>query len=227
MKRIILLLLLFGFALSNLSANSEFKLKLEVSLVNHEYATGVRVVVQEKGTEVKPETLDSDGKSKLSLDEGRLYDVWVNKSGFLSQVIHNVHAEGTGKFEITLYKETSKLKSNPVAYEGVNRIFDGVKEMTIPAEYLADNVLVVKEEAMTKDEVTYLKTVHKIGKVQVKAQKKIDKLNSKRAHLEEDMSENASDFAAGKVDQTTADEKKLKIQEKIVKTQHALDKLVY
>jgi len=89
-----LLLCMMSLAVVGTTLADDFKVKLKIALVNHESPKGVSVVVLEKGVEVKSETIDSDGETKFELEKGRLFEIWITKAGYLSQVIHNVHAEG-------------------------------------------------------------------------------------------------------------------------------------
>jgi hypothetical protein len=169
----------------------------------------------------------ADGEVKLKLEEGRLYEAWIIKQGFIAHVVHNIHSEGDGKFKITLYKTDKPMPAITASYIEVNREFDNVKEMTIPVELLGDSIHVVKEDAMYKEEQKALAKIQSIAKSQSKAQKKIDKLTNKRAKLDEDISELSAELQTGEVERTDGEEKKLKLQEKIVKMQNKLDKLAY
>lgn len=225
MHKSILFLLLFAITPA-VFAGGAFKLKLKVELVNHESVSDTKVRVMNNGAEKQALVLPEDGDIRIELTEGKLYDVWIEKPGYLSHVIHNVHNEGSGKFKVTLYKATKKLKPGP-DYAGVNRQFDDVKKMTIPAELLEDSVRIVKEDAMTKEQQVGLKTVQKVAKSQNKAQKKIDKLMKKRTKLEEDRNDVTANMASGETSKTDGEAETLKIQEGIVKVQKKLDKLAY
>ena len=161
----------------------EFKIKLDVDLVDHTPAAGVLVQVVEKGKEMMSVTLEADGETKFELEKGKLFEIWIRKSGYLPHVIHSVHAEGKSKHSLLLYKETKKVSYKAEEYTGVNRTFLDVKKMTIPAEYLADGVNTVTEESLTKVETVNLKTVGKLAKSQEKAQKKIDSTVKKKRNL--------------------------------------------
>jgi hypothetical protein len=188
---------------------------------------GVSVIVLEKGVEVKSESIDSDGETKFELEKGRLYEIWISKAGFLSHVLHNVHAEGKGKFNITLYKETKKIQSNKKQFVGIGREFVDVKKMTIPAEYLAEGVLLTKEDDLSKGEIVNMKTVAKVAKGQKKAQSKIDKLKKQRASLEDKITDEEASIGAGEKSKMDGDEAVLKLQKSIVKINDKLKNLAY
>lgn len=205
----------------------EFKVKFEIETVDHSSIETTSLVITEHGEEILRQKVPSDGEVKLKLEEGRLYEAWIMKEGYSAHVIHNIHSEGDGKFKVTLYKTSESLPAITSSYLAVNREFDNVKEMTIPAELLGDSIHVVKQDAMTKDEQKALGKIQSIAKSQTKAQKKIDKLINKRAKLDEDISELSAELETGEVERTDGEEKKLKLQEKIVKIQGKLDKLAY
>lgn len=205
----------------------DFKVKLKIDLVNHESPKGVSVVVLEKGVEVKSETIDSDGERKFELEKGRLFEIWITKAGYLSQVIHNVHAEGKGKFNITLYKETKKIQSDKKQFVGIGREFVDVKKMTIPAEYLADGVLMMKEDDLSKSQIVNMKTVAKVAKGQKKAQSKIDKLKRQRTSLEDKITDEKASVGAGEKSKMEGDEAVLKLQKSVVKINGKLKDLAY
>lgn len=222
-----LLLILFSTLSFSAFSGNDFKVKLKVELVNHESPKGTTVRVMERGKEQKLLALPDDGDIKVELTQGKLYEIWIEKQGFLPHVIHNVHDEGSGRFKVMLYKTTDKVSSGGEHYAGVFRAFDDVKKMTIPVEHLGDSVHVVKEEEMSKAEKVNLKAAEKVAKSQTKAQRKIDRFVRKRAKLEEEREEVSAEIAAGEMEKTEGEEEKLKIQEKIVDLQKKLDKLAY
>ncbi|MDA7744587.1 hypothetical protein N8911_00660 [bacterium] len=83
---------------------------------------------------------------------------------------------GTGNIRSLYTKSQKKVTTNTETYQGVFRIFDDVKSMEIPAEYLAQGVSVMNEDDISSNEKVSLKTVSKVAKSQGKAQSKIDKL---------------------------------------------------
>jgi hypothetical protein len=206
---------------------NDFKVKIQVELVDHAAPTGTKVKVLERQKELLVQSLDPDGEIKLELESGRLFEIWIVKDGYMPQVIHNVHAEGDGKYKITLYKNAEKLPFNEKTYSGTARIFDDVKSMQIPAEYLAQGVNVVNEDEIPSSQKVNLKAFSKVAKSQEKAQSKIDKCIKKRTKLEEKINEVDAAQVSGEISQIEADEKKLKLQKEIVKINKKLEKLYY
>jgi len=204
----------------------DFKVKLEIDLVDHSTISGAMVTVMNNGELSKSEKVGNDGQVKLVLESGLLYDVWIQKSGYTSHVIHNVHSEGDGKFKITLYKQ-SKTGASFDSYKWVNRTFDDVKKMTIPVEHLGEDVNVINEDALTKEESKDISAVEKLGKSQRKTQKKIDKYTKSAANLEKDIDKLTDKIADGSVEKLSGEEDKLKLQEKLVKVQKSIAKLAY
>lgn len=202
-------------------------MKLKIDLVDHSNPSGTAVKVLEKNQEVALERADSDGEIKLELEKGKLFEIWIVKEGYIASLISNVHAEGKSKFDITLYKNNSKVKFDEANRVGFAWYIDDVKKMTIPAEYLADGVTVIKKDALTKDQLVGLKVVAKVSKSQRKAQKKMDKLYSKKESLEKKAVNADSDFTAGKMSEMEIEEYRLKNQKAIVKIQKSIEKLVY
>lgn len=217
---VIALLPIFLFA-------GNFNVKLKVELVDHGPTVETKIKVLERNQEIMTKKLDDDGTSKIELEEGRLYDIWIIKSGYMPALIHNVHNEGDSKFKITLYKNDKKAMMDEKTFRGVHRYFDEVKAMEIPAELLSQGVKVTKEEDLSTEEKVNLKSVQKIGKSQEKAQSKIDKLVKKRSKLEESIEDVSADMASGSMETSEGDEKKLKYQKKIVKINKKLEKLYY
>ena len=213
-------LLMFSYA-------GEFKVKFEIQTVDHSAIEVTSLVITEHGEEILRQKVPADGDVKLKLEEGKLYEAWIMKEGYTAHVIHNIHSEGDGKFKVTLYKTSESLPAITSSYLALNREFDNVKEMTIPAELLGDSIRVVKEGTMSKDEQKSLSKIQSIAKSQTKAQKKIDKLIKKRAKLDEDISELSAELATGETERAGGEEDKLKLQEKIVKIQGKLEKLAY
>lgn len=226
MKIILSTLLISLISLSNALAD-DFKVKIQVTLVNHESPKGVEVKVLERGSEIMSEKLGKDGETKLTLSEGKLYEIVIEKEGYLSHVIHNVHDEGSGKYKITLYRPTKKVKTEGLNYAGINRTFESVKKMTIPAEYLSQGVAVTLKEDINSEEKVNLKAIQKIAKRQEKAQKKIDKYNKKLEKLKKDLSDVNAEYKAGKLSDLEIEEERLKIQKKIVEIEATLEKLDY
>lgn len=209
------------------SIASDFRIKLEVEMVDHSTTEGITISVIEQGEQVMSEKLGEDGKSKLKLDEGKLFEVWVYKAGYIPHVIHNVHNEGAGKFKITLYKAKTTQTIDFSNYIMANRSFDEVKKMQIPAEYLADGVNVTSENEISKEEAAALKSIQKLGKHQEKTQKKIDKLLKKQNKAENEIAEISAAIANGSTDKTQGEEQKLKLQKAVVDYQSKVDKLAY
>ncbi len=210
-----------------LAQAGDFKVKFQIETVDHSAIEVTSLVIREQGEEIIRQKAPANGDVKLKLEEGELYEVWIMKEGYVAHVIHNIHSEGDGKFKVTLYKTSESLPAITSSYLGVNREFDNVKEMTIPAELLGDSIHVVKEDAMSKDEQKSLSKIQSIAKSQTKAQKKIDKLLKKRAKLDEEISELTTDLANDETERSSGEEEKLKLQEKIAKIQGKLDKLAY
>lgn len=224
MKALITIFFAMIFTIGN--AN-DFKVKIQVQLVDHASPVGTKVKVLERQKELMVQSLDPDGEVKLELESGRLFEIWIIKEGYIPQVIHNVHAEGDGKFKITLYKKSAMLAFDEKTYSGTARIFDDVKSMQIPAEYLAQGVNVVVEDEISSDQKVHLKSFEKVAKSQDKAQSKIDKCLKERSKLEEKVSEVEASLVSGELSQIEADEKKLKLQKSIVKLNDKLKKLYY
>ena len=223
----IILSTLFLFAISLNTFADTFKVKIQVGLVDHSSAAGTAVKVLERNQEVSLERLDSDGQVKFDLEKGKLYEIWIVKEGYIAHLINNVHSEGKGKFDVILYKNSDKVKVDESKRIGMARYIDDVEKMTIPAEYLAQGVEVVKKDELTKDQLVSMKVIEKLSKSQKKSQKKIDKLRSKKEGLEKKGINADADFVAGKMTDTEIEEYRLKNQKAIVKVQHAIDKLAY
>ncbi|GAB5540153.1 MAG: hypothetical protein Salg2KO_22560 [Salibacteraceae bacterium] len=217
-----LLILIATIGLSN-----TFKVKIEVELVNHASIQGTTITIKEKGDDIQTINLKSDNSVKVELEKGKLFEIWINKDGYLPHVIHNVHAEGQSKFDVVLFKATKKITPSSEAYRGMNRDYVDVKKMTIPAEYLNDGVEMLKKESMTKVEIQNLKAVEKLGKAQLKAQKKIDKLSKKRDKLDAKITDVKADMDSGESSKIEGDEEILKLQKKVVKLNKKLEKLAY
>ena len=146
-----------------LAQAGDFKVKFQIETVDHSAIEVTSLVIREQGEEIIRQKAPANGDVKLKLEEGELYEVWIMKEGYVAHVIHNIHSEGDGKFKVTLYKTSESLPAITSSYLGVNREFDNVKEMTIPAELLGDSIHVVKEDAMSKDEQKSLSKIHKSG----------------------------------------------------------------
>jgi hypothetical protein len=142
-------LFLLCFSPTTLAYSDNFKVKLQAQIVDHTSPAGTQVKVLERSKEVLAQSLNSDGDVKLELELGRLFEIWVIKDGYIPQVIHNVHAEGDLKYKISLNKNSKKVTTNKETYQGVFRIFDDVKSMEIPAEYLAQGVSVINENEIS------------------------------------------------------------------------------
>ncbi|HAW19490.1 MAG TPA: hypothetical protein DCX14_04835 [Flavobacteriales bacterium] len=132
-----------------------------------------------------------------------------------------------GKFNITLYKETKKIQSDKKQFVGIGREFVDVKKMTIPAEYLADGVLMMKEDDLSKSQIVNMKTVAKVAKGQKKAQSKIDKLKRQRTSLEDKITDEKASVGAGEKSKMEGDEAVLKLQKSVVKINGKLKDLAY
>jgi len=132
-----------------------------------------------------------------------------------------------GKFNITLYKETKKIQSDKKQFVGIGREFVDVKKMTIPAEYLADGVLMMKEDDLSKSQIVNMKTVAKVAKGQKKAQSKIDKLKRQRTYLEDKITDEKASVGAGEKSKMEGDEAVLKLQKSVVKINGKLKDLAY
>lgn len=198
-------------------AGDEFKIKLTVKQVNHLSPEGARVIVNERQKEVKSESVMSDGEVKLALEKGKLYDIMIAKPGFITHIIHNVHSEGRGKFDVELIKVSKNLDGNLVGYVGANRDFDDVKKMTIPAEYLSGGVKVVSQSEMPAEEKTSLSKIQKEVKGQHKKQKKIDKLVKKSDKINKEIEAVDEKIASSEITALEGEQKKLKLQESLVK----------
>ena len=136
-------LLMFSYA-------GEFKVKFEIQTVDHASIEGATLYILERGEKLMNQQVSTDGDMKLKLEEGRLYEAWIQKDGYYSHVIHNIHSEGDGKFKVTLFKSSEGLPSGYGSYLSSNREFDNVKSMTIPVELLGDSVQVIQEASMNK-----------------------------------------------------------------------------
>ena len=132
-----------------------------------------------------------------------------------------------GKFNITLYKETKKIQSDKKQFVGIGREFVDVKKMTIPAEYLADGVLMMKEDDLSKSQIVNMKTVAKVAKGQKKAQSKIDKLKRQRTSLEDKITDEKASVGAVEKSKMEGDEAVLKLQKSVVKINGKLKDLAY
>ena len=99
--------------------------------------------------------------------------------------------------------------------------------MTIPAEYLAEGVLLTKENDLSKSQIVNMKTVAKVAKGQKKAQSKIDKLKKQRASIEDKITDEEASVGAGEKSKMDSNETVLKLQKSIVKINDKLKNLAY
>lgn len=178
------------------------------------------------GEMVLQEVVGDDGDVRFRLDEGKLFDVWIQHTGYMPHVIHNVHDEGSRKINITLYKG----QGNPANWSDfaiANRTFDNVKKMKIPAEYLGDSLFVESESKLSDEGKKQLKKIQSIAKSQEKAQRKIDRFTRKRSKFEDKIKSIDADMADGSVSRSDGEQKKLNYQEKLVKYQQKMDKWAY
>lgn len=219
-------LLAAALLITSVAIADDFKVKLKVETIDYS-AVDIKVAIYEGNTEIRSETLDKDGTSKLKLEAGGLYNLRISKTGYIPHWIHNVHSDGDTKFDITLYKAQPGHVSNKDNYLGANRTFVEVKAMTIPAEKLQSGVKVVKEDEMMDVEKDDLKRIQKIGKSQEKAQKKLEKLMKQEKKVKDEMAEIDEKMAEGKLESAEGEEKKLKLQKKLVKIQKKAKKLMF
>lgn len=205
--------------LANLAIADDFKFKLQLETVDHMSMDGTLVTALERGKTFITEKV-KDADVKLELESGRVYEIWIQKEGYVPHVIHNVHDEGDNKHKVTLIKSDTKYPGGIPPYHMANRVFEDVEKMTISADMINDHVLLVKEEDLTSDELKALERIQNIGKEQEKAQKKIDKLKEELQKTDEELAKITEEIAKGEVARTDGEkqiEKTHKEQEKIKK----------
>ncbi|NQV52588.1 MAG: hypothetical protein HQ500_05360 [Flavobacteriales bacterium] len=213
------LFILFITLFTSFAQADDFKFKLQLETVDHMSMDGAIVTALERGkTFITEKVKDSD--VKLELESGRVYEIWIQKVGYVPHVIHNVHDEGDNKHKVTLIKSEAKYPGGIPPYHMANRVFEDVDKMTISAEMINDHVLLVKEEDLTSDEVKALERIQAVGDEQEKAQKKIDKLNEDLQKTDEDLAKVTEEIAKGQIAREDGEkqiEKTKKDQEKIKK----------
>ncbi|GAB4374672.1 MAG: hypothetical protein Kow0075_00520 [Salibacteraceae bacterium] len=228
MKTFYITLIGLVFGATSLLAG-DFTVKIDIKTVDHASTVGTVVTVYEKGQPVETHTITEDGEQvKLSLTKGKLYEIWISKGGYISHVIHNVHKEGSSRFDVTLFSTEEKMPTAEYPdYTNANRTFDKIKKMTIPAEFLGDSLKVFKKSELPEAEKKALKHICKMAKRQVKSQRKIDRYTKKRDKYKEKINEMESRIEAGEVAAEKGEEKILKWQKKVVRYQGKIGKLHY
>lgn len=220
------LIMLSLLLITSLTFAGDFKFKIQLKTVDHGSLDGTIITAIERGnTFLTQKTRDED--VKLELESGRVYEIWIQKEGYVPHVIHNVHDEGDNKHKVTLYKSIAKYPGGIPPYHMANRVFDDVKKMTISADMLNDHVNIIKEEDLSDDEKKALKRIQTMAKDQEKAQKKIDKLEDKLQQLDEDLAKTTEKIAAGEIAHEDGEKSIEKIQKGKEKIMKDLKNLAY
>lgn len=207
-------------------AADEFKVKLQIEMVDHSSPENVKVRVFEKGNLIQETPVNAKGDADFKLEKGRLYEVWIVKEGWFTHVLHNVHDEGDSKHDVMLFKGISVSGFDARATH-VNRTFVEVKGMNVPVEYLGDSVAVISLAELSKEQQEGLGTIEKTAKFQKKQQKKIDQLLKKKEKLEADILDLEASIKEGTIDGLTGEKSRLKLQKELVAIERNLVKYAY
>lgn len=215
------------FITLTLSANADqFKFKLKLETVNHEEIGGTIVTFLERGKTAETVKV-KDQDIKVDLIIGRVYEVWIQKEGYIPHVIHNVHNEGDNKNKVTLYKSKEKYPGGIPPYHLANRVFEDVTKMVVPADMLNDQVLLVKEEEMSTEERVSLGAIQEKAKDQEKRQKEIDKLQDDNEDIDKKIKDITEKIAKGDVARKEGEEDIEKLNKKRDKNKKKLKDLAY
>jgi len=224
MKNAILSLLVLSLSFTVLA--DDFNLKLKIETVDHAKLQGAMLTIKEGGKVYLSDKV-KDEEMKIDLEAGRVYEVWIQKVGYVPHVIHNVHKEGTNKFKVTLYKRDEKYPGGIPPYHLANREFDKLDKYTVPAELANEFTVITKEEELTDDEKNALKKIQDMGKDQEKRQKKMDALEQDIESLEKEIKEVKSKLDKGEVAQVDAEKEIERLEKKRDKAKKDFKDLKY
>lgn len=210
----------------NANAADEFKVKLQIEMVDHSSPEGVKIMVYEKGNLIVEMPTNENGAADFKLEKGKVYEIWMVREGFYTHLLHNVHDEGNTRHDIMLYKGISvgDFNAQPL---NVNRTFIEVKAMNVPVEYLGDSVAIVTLSDLSKQQQDDLDKLAKQAKLQKKNQKKLDQLHKQKTKLQEEIVNLESSISAGSVDGLTGEKERLKLQKELVSIERKMIKYAY